>query len=198
MTCILAIDPGNTESAYALVDHTTRRPLEFDKLDNWALIDRLYRIRDHHGIHLVAIEMIASYGMPVGAEVFETCVWIGRFAHQLETHTNARVGLVKRQPVKVHHCHDSKAKDSNIAQALKDRFAYGVSNHGKGTKGAPGWFYGFKSDVWQAYALAVYVADTTPLAAPPVVSPVAGTGPSPVSLPTAGETPTTAQEVLFP
>ena len=166
MTHILAIDPGNTESAYVLIDANTRRPVEFDKLDNWALVDRLYRIRDHHGIRHAAVEMIASYGMPVGAEVFETCVWIGRFAHQIETHTSARVDLIKRQPVKVHHCHDSKAKDSNIAQALKDRFAYGISNHGKGTKAAPGWFYGFAADVWQAYALAVFVADglTRPVA----------------------------------
>jgi len=41
-----------------------------------------------------------------------------------------------------------------------DRFAPGESNHGKGTKAEPGWFYGFAKDVWQATALAVYAADT--------------------------------------
>jgi hypothetical protein len=183
---IFAIDPGNTDSAYVVIDHATRRPLEFDKLDNWALIDRLYRIRDHHGIHHVAVEMVASYGMPVGADVFETCVWIGRFAHQLETHTSARVDLVKRHPVKLHHCHNGAAKDSNIAQALKDRFAPGQPNHGKGTKAAPGWFHGFAADIWQAYALAVYVADKTPLPAFPVPSPAAS-APSPEAA--AGEAP---------
>lgn len=161
---VLAIDPGNTESAYVLIDQD-RRPVEFAKVDNWAVIDRLYRIRDHHRIRHVAIEMVASYGMPVGADVFETCVWIGRFAHQLETHTTARVELVKRNPVKVHHCHSSKAKDSNITQALVDRFAPGQPNHGKGTKARPGFFHGFKTDIWQAYALAVYVADTQERAA---------------------------------
>lgn len=37
----------------------------------------------------------------------------------------------------------------------------------------------------------------TPLTGPPVPSPVAGTGPSPVSLPTAGEATPAHQEVLF-
>jgi hypothetical protein len=68
--------------------------------------------------------------------------------------------LVYRADVKLHHCHSSKAKDSNITQALIDRFASGVPNHGKGSKAAPGWFYGFKADIWAAYALAVYTADT--------------------------------------
>jgi len=194
MTRILAIDPGNTESAYVVIDHPTRRPVEFAKVPNRQLIVDLTLDNDvalWNTVDHVAIEMIASYGMAVGAEVFETCVWIGRFQQALHS---LDPQLVKRNPVKVHHCHDSKAKDSNIAQALKDRFAYGVSNHGKGTKAQPGWFYGFKSDVWQAYALAVYVADTTPLAATPDPSPVAAAAP----VPAAGEATTTPQEVLFP
>lgn len=65
----------------------------------------------------------------------------------------------KRLPVKLHHCHDSKAKDANIVQALIDRFASGQPNRGKGTVKSPGWFFGFKDDIWQAYALAVYAAD---------------------------------------
>ena len=63
--------------------------------------------------------------------------------------------------MKIHHCGSVKAKDANITQALVDRFASGVPNHGKGSKASPGWFYGFKADIWQAYALAVYTADTT-------------------------------------
>lgn len=157
---ILAIDPGNTESAYALIDTRTKRPVEIDKIPNHDLLnDRLPRIRDHHGIGVVAIEMVASYGMPVGREVFETCVWIGRFWQANIAATHLPVLLVYRRDVKLHHCHTSKAKDSNITQALIDRFALNVPSRGKGTKADPGWFYGFRADIWQAYALAVYVAD---------------------------------------
>lgn len=164
MTRLLAIDPGNTESAYVVIDTDTRRPLEFGKLPNQELLDELEGLTTYgHPTSCchVAIEMIASYGMAVGAEVFETCVWIGRFQQQVTVRGSygTPVDLVKRLPVKVHHCHSSKAKDSNITQALIDRFAPNVPNRGKGTKASPGWFYGFAADVWQAYALAVYAAD---------------------------------------
>lgn len=162
---IFAIDPGNTESAYTLINTGDHKPLEHAKLPNHDILARLYELLVTGRVDLVAIEMVASYGMPVGAEVFETCVWIGRYqqaTHQTTAGTGGGVPvrLVKRQPVKLHHCHSSKAKDSNITQALIDRFAHGEPNRGKGTKAAPGWFYGFAADVWQAYALAVYVADT--------------------------------------
>lgn len=173
---ILAIDPGCTESAYAVIDHTSRRPLWTGKIPNDQLLTRLHGVIDSMDIEIVAIEMVASYGMAVGREVFETCVWIGRF-QQVAVNSGPGPGtcvrLVYRRDVKLHHCHTSKAKDSNIAQALIDRFAPGAPNRGKGTKAAPGWFYGFRADIWQAYALAVHVADTTPLTAATTSTPVA-------------------------
>lgn len=158
---ILAIDPGNTDSAYVVVDSVTRRPLQFAKLNNVELLIML-RAGDFADCDQTAVEMVASYGMPVGADVFETCVWIGRFVEVAVQRTDGPVETVKRHPVKLHHCHSAKAKDSNIIQALVDRFAPGEPNRGKGTKAQPGWFYGFAADVWQAYALAVHVADTLP------------------------------------
>jgi hypothetical protein len=176
MSHVLAIDPGNTESAYALID-ADRRPLRIDKIPNAELLQRLPLFH----VDLVAIEMVASYGMAVGKDVFETCVWIGRFQQFLISHApRVPVDLVYRREVKLHHCASAKAKDSNISQALIDRFASGQPNRGKGTKADPGWFYGFRADIWQAYALAVLVADTTPTFAVPATTstPAAGTAPS--------------------
>lgn len=156
---VLAIDPGSTHSGYALIDPVTCRPLRVGKIPN---AEVLHLIATTDYTHL-SVEMIASYGMAVGKEVFDTCVWIGRFVQQ---HTwagpDVEHALVYRREVKLHHCHSSKAKDANIIQALIDRFAYGEPNRGKGTKAAPGWFYGFAADIWQAYALAVLTADTQP------------------------------------
>lgn len=151
---ILAIDPGNIESGYALIDVTTRQPLLVGK---WANEDlRTALIEGHFGdLDAVVIEMIASYGMAVGAEVFSTCVWIGRFVEVAPIPAE----LVYRREVKLHHCGSAKAKDANITQALIDRFACDQPNRGKGTKAEPGWFYGFRADIWQAYALAVLAAD---------------------------------------
>lgn len=157
MTRYLAIDPGNTDSAYVVVDDQCR-PDVFGKLPNATLLATLPTICRDNAVDVAAIEMVASYGMAVGAEVFDTCVWIGRFAERIDLYIPTH--LVKRLPVKLHHCHDSKAKDSNIRQALVDRFAPGQPNHGKGTAKTPGWFHGFSADVWQAYALGVYAADT--------------------------------------
>lgn len=154
MSSVLAIDPGPTESGWALIDTETCEPIEFGKSRNGTLIDRI-RVPYVDPEQSVAIEMVASYGMSVGAEVFETCVWIGRFDEAL----HQRAELVYRRDVKLHHCGQTKATDSNIAQALKDRFAPGQPNHGKGTKAAPGFFYGFRADIWQAFALAVLAAD---------------------------------------
>jgi hypothetical protein len=149
---VFAIDPGNVESAYVRIDGDMR-PLAFGKVPNEQLLSELTHIVEKDDV--LAIEMVASYGMPVGAEVFETCVWIGRFAQEVHSWwSEPRAHLIYRRDVKLHHCGSARAKDGNIRQALIDRFG------DKGTKAAPGFFYGFKADLWQAMALAVYVADS--------------------------------------
>lgn len=155
---VLAIDPGNEKSAFSLIQADALWPVEHAKIDNrdlcaWLLTEP--RVRTMHA----CIEMVASYGMPVGREVFETCVWIGRFAEILAQRTGREPVLTYRRDVKLHHCHSPRANDATIRQALVDRFAPGQPNHGKGTAKNPGWFHGFRADIWQAYALAVHVAD---------------------------------------
>lgn len=148
---ILAIDPGNIESAYVVLDESLR-PLEFTKESNITLIEKIYS-GHFEGITHIAIEMIASYGMPVGKEVFETCVWIGKF-EEASLNTNfPKIQYIYRKDEKLNLCFSCRAKDSNVIQALKDRFG------DKGTKKDPGWFFGFAKDVWQAYAVGVTYAD---------------------------------------
>lgn len=151
MPKVFAIDPGPTQSAFVVWDGEFIR--EFDKVDNNILID-IIEVNAWCS-HKFVIEQVRSYGMPVGEEVFDTVHWSGRF-HQA---SNTHVDLMPRKDVKMHLCHTNRASDSNIIQALRDRFAYGVRNYGKGTKKEPGFFYGFSKDIWQAFALAVTYYD---------------------------------------
>lgn len=154
---ILAIDPGSTESAYVILDENLK-PIEFAKIDNEDILDCI-NSGDFKKVDKIAIEMIASYGMAVGKEVFDTCVWIGRFYEKLNNCSIANIQFIYRKDEKMNLCHSMKANDATIKQALVDRFAYGVRNHGKGTKKEPGWFYGFKADCWAAYAVGVTYFD---------------------------------------
>lgn len=161
MKYIIGIDPGNIESAYALVDAVTLRPIAFAKQANELMychmVDaiRALELDSYQDLH-IAIEMIASYGMPVGAEVFETCVWIGHLEDRLKDFPTSRI---YRKDEKLTICGSPRANDANITQALVDRFAPGQPNHGKGTKKSPGFFYGFRKDIWQAFAVAVTYHD---------------------------------------
>lgn len=153
---IFAIDPGNTASGYAVVEHDGEkilRVVEKGKTENSKIFELLEKYDESVP---VAIEMVASYGMPVGMEVFDTCVWIGRFAQAAKGH---RIELIYRKEEKLCLCGSLKAKDGNITQALVDRFAPGQPNKGKGTKKEPGFFYGFSKDMWAAMAVATTYFD---------------------------------------
>lgn len=152
---LLAIDPGTTMSAYVIMRESDMFPVRYGKVENQELIAEILRFAaSNDGNSKIAIEMVASYGMPVGREVFETCVWIGRF-FQTAVNEGIRPSFVYRQSEKLCICHSVKANDATIRQALVDRFAPGVPNKGKGTKQNPGWFYGFAADTWSAYAVGV-------------------------------------------
>jgi len=157
MSSILAIDPGTHESGWCrLVDGTV---FASGVDDNEVLLVILAgevpgfpQLREAQRGDVLAIEMIASYGMAVGKEVFETCVWIGRF--QQAWHTPRAVLKVYRGQVKQHLCGTAKAKDPNIRQALLDKLGP------QGTKKAPGPTYGVRSHAWAALAVAVTAAET--------------------------------------
>ena len=153
----LAIDPGNHQSAYALVDDGYA-PRSFGKIDNSDLATQLPGMLAE--VTHLSIEQIGHYGtgMPAGREVFDTCRWIGRY-EQISEQSGVPAEMVLRPTIKTHLCGTPRAKDSNVIQALIDRFAPGCPNRGKGYKASPGWFYGFRADIWQSYALAVFTID---------------------------------------
>ena len=155
---IIGIDPGTTETAWVIL--LDGRPVAHAKEPNAEVLSRL---RDQWTPEwTVVIEMIASYGMAVGKEVFETCVLIGRMVEAWE----ARGGvpwLVYRRDVKLFHCETSRANDANIRAALLDRYGPGRAI-AVGTKSNPGPCYGIKSDCWSALAVAL-TAENKPLPA---------------------------------
>ena len=162
MRKILAIDPGDQESGYVIWDGKVVS--NKGKIPNEIMLDSISKMigePSEEPLEL-AIEMVASYGMPVGKNIFDTCVWIGRFIQEYESIIGYNYKKVYRQEVKMHLCKSTRAKDSNVIQALVDRFG-NVNEHGKygkGTKKNKGFFYEFSDDIWQAFAVAVYYFDT--------------------------------------
>lgn len=146
---IIGVDPGTDQSA--VVEWDGFSPTFMEILPNEQLRDW---VDNRKGPSVIAVEMIASYGMPVGKEVFETCLQIGRI-QEIAHGRCVPFRLVYRLQVKQHLCHDSRAKDSNIRQALIDRFGP------PGVKKSPGVLYGVKSHLWAALAVAVYAYDTS-------------------------------------
>ena len=168
---VLAIDPGNTETAWCQYNGIT--PLTFAKDANEAVLDKMkFLCGDQH----LVIEYMQPRGMPTAKEEMDTQFWAGRFVQA--------AGLpwtpVLRREVKSHLCGSQRAKDANIRRALIDKFggddiAIGGKKcpkcKGKGWAGRgrptctecngskwlhpPGPLHGISSDVWSALAIAV-------------------------------------------
>lgn len=152
---IFAIDPGNVYSAYVIYYPDTHKLGPFGKVENKYLAELLEKHARQWDIQY-SIEMIASYGMPVGASVFDTCRWIGRFEQIIGRH-NRRCNLVFRKEVKYFLCNSVRAKDGNVRQAIIDRFppSGGGAIPQIGTKKNQGDLYGVSKDVWAAIGVAL-------------------------------------------
>jgi hypothetical protein len=142
---VIAIDPGPENSAYVVMQDGNIEG--FDIVPTLELVDML-----KHGYpgQLAVIEMIASYGMPVGSEVFETCVMIGRMIEAVRRNHE----LIYRKDVKMHLCGSNRATDAHIRQRLIDIYGPG-KDKAIGKKASPGPLYGVKKDIWAALAVAV-------------------------------------------
>lgn len=152
MTVVYAIDPGPKQSGVAIYSNgAVHKTYVCENEQILWVIERIDLGTE------CAIEMIASYGMPVGREVFETCLWIGRFQQAWFDKFKKLPKLIYRQQVKLHLCGSPKAKDGNVRQALIDLFP--ATGGGKvpqiGTKKQPGPLYGVSSHAWPALGVAV-------------------------------------------
>ena len=148
---IIAIDPGTDRSAVVTIDidgEVHGQILDNHVLESW--LEDFHHKKDW----CCAVEMIACYGQRVGREVFETCVWIGKFMSAWQTRTIAEPARLVRRDVKMELCATNRANDADIRAALIDLYGPGKLK-AVGLKASPGPLYGFKKDMWAALAVAV-------------------------------------------
>jgi hypothetical protein len=156
---VLAIDPGYEQSAYVLFDVEANVPRRFGCIPNDELRGLVTAggCLDFPAAHC-AIEKIAMGGMIAGQETFDTAMWVGRFIECWESQPHRPPALlVRRIEEKMHICGDSRAKDSNIRQALIDR--WGGKDKAIGKKKNPGPLHGVSGDVWSSLAVAIVFSD---------------------------------------
>ncbi len=176
MSYIIAIDPGPTESAYVILDTTDGFPAKICKfgkvqeanlkMDVIEFFDRVECIPIY-----LAVEMPASYGMAVGASVFNTCAVVGRFEQFFADEDMLSIAgtrmltampsyrVYRKRPseegvdsVSMGLCKNNRANDSNVRAAIID--LYPAIGGGKipqiGSKKEPGPLHGISKDVWAA------------------------------------------------
>lgn len=145
---ILGIDPGPTQSAFVLWNGE-----RIGTHGKWTNDEVRGLISTFDGGNVqIACEHLQCFGMTVGKDVFETAYWIGDFRGEARK-LNMPFIRVFRGEVKMHLCNSMRAKDSNIRQALIDRFG------APGTKKNKGLTYGLSKDLWSAFAVAVLAMD---------------------------------------
>lgn len=150
---IFSVDPGTERSAWCLFNAETKTLERSGLCPNDELLAAIGEIR----AQVMVIEMFKSYGNVMGDSVLQTCVWIGRFIQQwVNKNILGEYALMPRKAVVTHLCMNPRANDSNVRQALIDRFSAGKGKDvAVGSKARPGPLYGVKNDIWSALAIAI-------------------------------------------
>lgn len=146
---IFAIDPGPKQSAFLKWDPEHEIITSFGIIENEKLMEMVRLISP---LEQIVCEMIQSFGMPVGKEIFQTVLLIGQIK-EAALRAGHPLNLVYRKEIKIHFCNSNRATDANIRRVLIDRFG------DLGTKKNPGKLYGIKKDIWSALAVGIYFSD---------------------------------------
>lgn len=180
---ILSIDPSNKASAYCVIELPTLKPIEVGFLPEEEMLNFVEDfVCASDKIVYLAVEGLQNLGQVVGQDVFNTAYLVGKILERailvprlrcetedvcdvhgtklLELTTAAPryedIKIILRNQEKKTICGKVvKIKDKDIKNALIKRFAPNVPNNGKGSKKEQGWFYGFKADIWQSYAIGI-------------------------------------------
>lgn len=154
---VWGIDPGYEQSALVMWDSARsdgQQVYGHRYMDNAEILGFL-RTRTTNNPPVLVIESVESFGMAVGKTTFETVFQSGRFA---EAWFPNRVERIPRRVIKLHLCGQTRATDSNIRQALIDRFGP-TKQQAFGTIKKPGPLYGITSHKLAALAVAITWAD---------------------------------------
>lgn len=158
---VWAIDPGPALSGHVLYDMATGQVKLHGKIENNNLSAMIENWIKGGNLCHFAIEKVASYGRPVGADVFETVFWTGRLYEMIYRLSRETVKCmrIERRLVKMHLCGTTdKVTDAAIRRRITD--LYGPERKkAVGTKKKPGPLYGVRADAWQALALAITFAE---------------------------------------
>jgi len=160
---VTGLDPGPRKTAWVTLLGKNVVDYGYDDCEELS-----FRIRSGcFAGHVIGCEMVASYGMVVGDDTFETVYWIGYFAacaiegKALSFHKLYRKKEAQFPGIVMHICKSNKAGDSNIRQAIIDM--YEPIGGGKtpqiGTTKERGPLYGISKHNWQAMAVAITCRD---------------------------------------
>lgn len=153
-TRIIAVDPGNEQSALIVYDKVSKSVRAGFLVSNEELIQWLVGNRYRGALSDIPMycEMPFPRGQYASWQLFSTCVMVGRLKQIWPSFY-----LVNRMNVKMAVCGSAAVKDAQVRAALIER--WGGKERAIGKKNSPGPFFSIKADMWQALAIAVMVAD---------------------------------------